>query len=182
MGGDVSLREKQIVKRRRFDCRNPARIPHHAHIRRFEVPREFGKGTLAVVPDNKAVVDQVNRRMGYRLQLREMSWPATVTIGKPFEVRSTWANAGVAPCYPGGFVTLTLKDEKGGIVSVLVDEGLDSGPIVMQEAVAVRAGDSEATLSARILEAEHRIYPRAVRALLEGRCAVAGRRVLVEGE
>jgi phosphoribosylglycinamide formyltransferase-1 len=64
----------------------------------------------------------------------------------------------------------------------LVDAGLDSGPIVLQEAVRVLPDDTEDTLSARILEAEHRIYPRAVRALLEGRCRVEGRRVIVEGE
>jgi len=64
----------------------------------------------------------------------------------------------------------------------LVDEGLDSGAIVAQEAVPVRSDDTAASLAARILEAEHRIYPRAVRLLLEGRCRVEGRRVIVEGE
>ena len=64
----------------------------------------------------------------------------------------------------------------------LVDESLDGGPIVAQEPVRVLAGDTEETLAARILEAEHRIYPRAVRAMLEGRLSFAGRRVLVEGE
>ena len=64
----------------------------------------------------------------------------------------------------------------------LVDEGLDSGPIVAQEAVPVRSADTPEALAARILEAEHRIYPRAVRLLLEGRCRVEGRRVIVEGE
>jgi len=64
----------------------------------------------------------------------------------------------------------------------LVDEGLDSGPIVAQEAVPVRSTDTPETLAARILEAEHRLYPRAVRLLLEGRCRVEGRRVIVEGE
>jgi len=63
----------------------------------------------------------------------------------------------------------------------LVDEGLDSGPIVLQEAVAVQSTDSPEVLAARILEAEHRIYPRAVRAILEGRCRVEGRRAIVEG-
>ena len=62
-----------------------------------------------------------------------------------------------------------------------VDEGLDSGPIVLQEAVAVQSTDSPDVLAARILEAEHRIYPRAVRAILEGRCRVEGRRAIVEG-
>jgi phosphoribosylglycinamide formyltransferase-1 len=64
----------------------------------------------------------------------------------------------------------------------LVDEQLDAGPILAQEAVPVLARDTEATLSARILEAEHRIYPRAVRAMLEGRVSVSGRRVIVEGD
>ena len=64
----------------------------------------------------------------------------------------------------------------------LVDEGLDSGPIVAQEAVQVLSTDTADSLSARILEAEHRLYPRAVRAMLEGRCRVRGRRVIVEGE
>jgi phosphoribosylglycinamide formyltransferase-1 len=64
----------------------------------------------------------------------------------------------------------------------LVDEGLDSGPIVAQEAVPVLSTDTPDTLAARILEAEHRLYPRAVRLLLEGRCRVEGRRVIVEGE
>jgi phosphoribosylglycinamide formyltransferase-1 len=64
----------------------------------------------------------------------------------------------------------------------LVDEGLDSGPIVAQEAVSVLSADTPETLAARILEVEHRLYPRAVRLLLEGRCRVEGRRVIVEGE
>jgi hypothetical protein len=72
--------------------------------------------------ENRALIERINRRLGYRLQLREITWPSEVAIGKPFILHSVWANAGVAPCYPGGFVTLTLKDEKGGLVSVLADE------------------------------------------------------------
>jgi len=63
----------------------------------------------------------------------------------------------------------------------VVDEHLDAGPIVAQEAVPVREDDTEETLAARILEAEHRIYPRAVRAMLEGRVRIEGRRASVEG-
>jgi len=62
----------------------------------------------------------------------------------------------------------------------LVDESLDAGPVVLQEAVSVLASDQADGLAARILEAEHRVYPRAVRAMLEGRCRVDGRRVFVE--
>jgi hypothetical protein len=72
--------------------------------------------------ENRGLIERINRRLGYRLQLREIAWPGTVVIGQPFTVRSVWANAGVAPCYPGGFMALTIKDEKGGLVSVLADE------------------------------------------------------------
>ncbi len=74
---------------------------------------------------NRDIIERINLRMGYRLQLRKLSLPDSVAIGEWFDVESTWANAGVAPCYPGGFMALTLKDEKGGIVSLMVDEGLD---------------------------------------------------------
>jgi phosphoribosylglycinamide formyltransferase-1 len=59
-----------------------------------------------------------------------------------------------------------------------VDEGLDSGPIVLQEAVPVLDTDDVATLSERILAAEHRIYPRAVSLILSGHYRIEGRRVL----
>jgi hypothetical protein len=48
-----------------------------------------------------------------------------VDLSKTFKVQWNWANKGVAPCYPGGFPAMTIKDEKGGIVSVLVDESLN---------------------------------------------------------
>lgn len=63
----------------------------------------------------------------------------------------------------------------------VVDEGLDSGPILLQEAVEVREDDTPETLAERILAAEHRIYPRAVRLLLAGRCRIEGRRAHLEG-
>lgn len=74
---------------------------------------------------NRDTIDRINRRMGYRLMPKEISWPDHVTIGERFKVQWSWANKGVAPCYPGGFPALTIKDEKGGIVSVLVDESFD---------------------------------------------------------
>jgi hypothetical protein len=75
--------------------------------------------------ENRETVERINRRLGYRLQLRSMSWPAEVTLGEPFTVETAWANAGVAPCYGGGFWALTLKDDQRGIVSVNVDESFD---------------------------------------------------------
>lgn len=59
----------------------------------------------------------------------------------------------------------------------LVEAALDAGPILLQEPVPVAEDDTVERLSARILEAEHRIYPRAVRMVLEGRYRIEGRRV-----
>ena len=60
----------------------------------------------------------------------------------------------------------------------LVDENLDAGPIVGQAVVAVRDGDTDETLSARILVEEHRIYSEAVRLILSGKYRIEGRRVI----
>jgi hypothetical protein len=75
--------------------------------------------------ENRETIDRINRRMGYRLQLKSIAWPATIAAGRPFTVETAWANAGVAPCYGGGHWTMTLKDQKDGIAAVLVDESFD---------------------------------------------------------
>ncbi|MHB8502319.1 MAG: phosphoribosylglycinamide formyltransferase [Candidatus Acidiferrales bacterium] len=59
-----------------------------------------------------------------------------------------------------------------------VDENLDAGPIVLQAIVPVNDNDTEDTLSARILQEEHRIYSEAVRIVLDGRYTIEGRRVI----
>ncbi len=63
-----------------------------------------------------------------------------------------------------------------------VDEGTDSGPIILQAAVEVFDNDTEETLSARILEQEHIIYPKAIQLFVEGRLKIVGRNVkILEG-
>jgi phosphoribosylglycinamide formyltransferase-1 len=63
-----------------------------------------------------------------------------------------------------------------------VTEALDAGPIVIQAAVRVLPGDSAATLAARVLEEEHRIYPRAVRWFLDERLVIENDTVRVKGD
>jgi phosphoribosylglycinamide formyltransferase-1 len=64
----------------------------------------------------------------------------------------------------------------------LVDEGMDTGPIVCQAVVPVLDGDTVETLAARILKEEHRIYSEAICLLLEDRVRFEGRRVLRKEE
>ena len=61
-----------------------------------------------------------------------------------------------------------------------VDENLDAGPIVLQAVVPIRDDDTPETLSARILDEEHRVYAEAVRIVLEGDYRIEGRRVIRE--
>lgn len=63
-----------------------------------------------------------------------------------------------------------------------VDEGLDTGPIILQEAVNVYDNDTEESLQERIHEVEHRLYPRAVQLFIEGRLRVQERRCFIDEE
>jgi phosphoribosylglycinamide formyltransferase-1 len=85
------------------------------------------------------------------------------------------------PAFPGldaQAAALAHGVKVSGCTVHLVDEGLDSGPIVVQRAVPVLDGDTPATLSARILEAEHLAYPEALRRLLTEPWEIAGRRLV----
>jgi len=60
-----------------------------------------------------------------------------------------------------------------------VDEGMDTGPVIIQAAIPVRPDDTEDSLSERILKYEHKIYPEAVRLFAEGKLEVSGRKVMI---
>lgn len=62
-----------------------------------------------------------------------------------------------------------------------VDEGMDTGPIIIQAAVPVSPDDTEETLSERILKLEHKIFPEAIRLYAEGRLKIEGRAVKIAG-
>lgn len=84
------------------------------------------------------------------------------------------------PAFPGLHVQQKAIEwgvRYSGATVHFVAEEVDMGPIILQAVVPVLQDDSEETLSARILEQEHKIYPEAVRLFFEGRIEVRGRRV-----
>jgi len=86
------------------------------------------------------------------------------------------------PSFPGLHAqrqALEYGVKVSGCTVHFVDEGVDTGPIIVQKAVPVLEDDTEETLAARILEKEHEAYPEAVRLFFEGRLRVEGRRVRV---
>jgi len=86
------------------------------------------------------------------------------------------------PAFPGLHAqrqALNCGVKLAGCTVHFVDEGLDSGPIIMQGAVPVLPEDTEISLSDRILKVEHRLYPQAIRLIASGKVKREGRNVRV---
>jgi len=86
------------------------------------------------------------------------------------------------PSFPGtsGVAdALAYGVKVSGVTVHFIDEGLDTGPIILQEAVPVLPGDDVASLHERIHGVEYRLYPEAIRLFCEGRLRVEGRQVRI---
>ncbi|HVG78894.1 MAG: phosphoribosylglycinamide formyltransferase [Candidatus Rokuibacteriota bacterium] len=104
---------------------------------------------------------------------------------RAFAGRALNIHPSLLPAFPGLHAQRQALDHGAKVAGAtvhFVDEGMDSGPIVLQAAVAVEPNDTEETLSARILVQEHRLYPEAIRLFAEGRLRIEGRRVIVTPE
>jgi phosphoribosylglycinamide formyltransferase-1 len=139
---------------------------------------QLGGGEIAVVISNVESAAGLERARGVGVPTMRLLSPAFIRA-RPGRILNV--HPSLLPAFPG-LDAQRQAWEQGAKVSGatvhLVDEGLDSGPIVLQEAVSVLDSDSVETLAERILAAEHRIYPRAVKVILSGRYRIEGRRVL----
>lgn len=100
---------------------------------------------------------------------------------KRWEGRVVNVHPSLLPAFPGVDAqaqALAHGAKISGCTIHFVDEKLDHGPIILQEAVPVRDDDTVELLSARILAVEHRLYPEAVALVAAGRVRVEGRRVV----
>jgi phosphoribosylglycinamide formyltransferase-1 len=89
------------------------------------------------------------------------------------------------PSFPGtsGVAdALAYGAKVAGVTVHFVDEGLDTGPIILQKAVPVMEGDTLESLYPRIHEVEYELYPEAIRCFCEGRLRIEGRRVRIAEE
>jgi phosphoribosylglycinamide formyltransferase-1 len=101
---------------------------------------------------------------------------------RAFAGRALNVHPSLLPAFPGLRAQRQALDHGVRVTGATVhfiDEGVDTGPIVLQAAVPVEPGDTEETLAARILGQEHRLYPEAIRLFAEGRLRIEGRRVIV---
>jgi len=100
----------------------------------------------------------------------------------PFRVLNI--HPALLPAFPGVAAWKQALDygaKVAGCTVHFVDEGTDTGPIIVQKCVPVREDDTAETLHARIQVQEHIAYPEALRLLSEGRLLVEGRRVRIQG-
>ena len=101
---------------------------------------------------------------------------------KKFKNRILNIHPSILPAFPG-LDAQRQAIESGvshsGCTVHFVDEGVDTGPIIVQETVKIKNGDTEETLSKRILAKEHKAYPEAVRLVAEKKISVVGRKVKI---
>jgi phosphoribosylglycinamide formyltransferase-1 len=103
---------------------------------------------------------------------------------REFPARIMNIHPALLPAFPGLHAqrqAVVAGVRYSGATVHFVDEGLDTGPIILQGVVPVLHEDTEADLSARILQEEHRLYPEAVKHYFEGRLSIEGKRVRITG-
>ncbi len=155
--------------------------------------RDRGVDAVWIDPKVYATRDDFDGAVVAGLDARGIEWvvlagymrilgPAFV---KAYDGRILNVHPALLPAFPGGSAVadaLAYGVKMTGVTVHLVDEQVDHGPVVFQEAVEVMPGDDWDSLESRVHEVEHRLLPAAVKAFVEGRISVDGRIVRVEGE
>ena len=167
-------------------------ISNKANVAGLDRARTTGIDTLVLDHRAFASRDEYDAEMARQLLARGVSLVCLAgfmrLIGTP--LLEAFPNAilnvhpSLLPAFPGVDAQRQAFEhgvKVSGATVHLVTGELDGGPIVLQSAVPVRDDDTVELLSARILIEEHRIYPEAVRFILDGRWRVEGRRFLVAG-
>ena len=101
---------------------------------------------------------------------------------RKFKYRILNIHPALLPAFPGLDAQKQAVDygaKYSGCTVHFVDDGVDTGPIILQTIVQVKKGDTEETLSKRILTQEHKAYPEAVRLFAEGKIKIKGRKTII---
>jgi phosphoribosylglycinamide formyltransferase-1 len=176
------------VRDGRLDARLAIVISNRADAYGLERAREAGVETL--VRDHRAwpsreayeavLVEDLRARNVDLVCLAGFMRLLGATFVSAFPDRILNIHPALLPSFPGLHAQRQAVEHGvrfSGATVHLVDTNLDAGPIVMQAVVPVFDDDTEDTLSARILEAEHRIYPEAIQRVLDGGWRMDGRRI-----
>ena len=133
---------------------------------------------------DQAVVDLLRARSVQLVALAGFMRLLSPVLVRAFSNRIMNIHPALLPSFPGLHVQKKALEHGvrfSGCTVHFVNEACDEGPIIIQAVVPVFPDDSEEQLAERILQQEHRIYPRAIQLYAEGRLHVVGRKVTVDG-
>lgn len=168
-------------------------VSDQANAAGLEIAREMGIRTEALslreFPDrasfDRALAALVARYEPKLVVLAGFMRILTAEFIAPFAGRIMNIHPSLLPKYRGLHThrrALEARDECHGVSVHFVTEELDGGPVIIQSCIDVRADDTEATLSARVQQQEHRIYSQAVEWFATGRLALDGDAVMLDGK
>ena len=174
-----------------FPARVAVVISDREHAPALDRARAAGVEALWINPKDFADREQFDAALVRELEARKVGLVCQagfMRILSPVYVRAFAGRAlnihpSLLPAFPGLHPQRQALDHGvtvSGATVHFVEDGVDSGPIVLQAAVPVEPHDTETTLAARILTEEHRLYPAAVRLFAEGRLEIVGRRVRIK--
>ena len=157
----------------------------------LERGRQHGVESIFLNPKDFASREAYDRELVALLNARDIDlvclagYMKILTAGfiRAFAGKIINIHPSLLPAFPGLDVQQKALDHGvkfAGCTVHFVEEEVDTGPIVLQAVVPVQDGDTTETLSARILEQEHQIYPRAIQLIAENRLRIQGRRVLIQ--
>ncbi len=129
------------------------------------------------------IADELRRRGVELVILAGFMRVVGKSLIEPFRNRIMNIHPALLPSFPGLHAQKQAVDygaRISGCTVHFVDEGMDTGPIIIQAAVPVFDGDTEESLSDRILKQEHKIFPMAIQLFAEGRLEVVGRKVKIK--
>jgi phosphoribosylglycinamide formyltransferase-1 len=156
-----------------------------AHARERGLPAEYiAPGKFRTKLDEDSERSYIARLQQADIDLVVMAGFMRILKGdflRAFQNRVVNIHPSLLPAFPGLEAWKQALDQGVKITGCtvhFVDQGVDSGPIIAQEAVPVLAEDTAATLHERIQQAERRLYPKVVGALAEGRIEVQGRQTI----
>lgn len=149
----------------------------------FVDPKPFSGRTDSREAYDRALLEVLEQRQVELVLLAGYMKIVTAVLVNAYANRMMNIHPSLLPSFPGLEVqrkTIDWGCKLAGCTVHFVTEGVDEGPIILQAAVPVLDSDLPETLAARILDQEHKIFPRAVQLFAEGRLKVDGRRVLIE--
>jgi len=170
-------------------------ISNRSNARALEIAKQYGVNAVFIDDEGKKGASwEYDRKIVDCLQENQVTPENGLVclagfmriISKEFVQKYRWRVMNIHPALLPSFPGLNVQKQAleygakiSGCTVHFVDEGVDTGPIIIQASVEVKDNDTADSLAARILEQEHSIYPEAVRLFAEGKLSIEGRRVKI---